>query len=271
MTLFKLTDSELIASFKDAVVEERENFVQQLEHIMELDRRKLFFEHASLWAYLIEEVGMEDSAAERKIRASRLLKRFPEIKELLAAGKLNISLLELALGCANREKLNDAGLRDVMMAIVGMSCKKAKREIASLFPRSSEDLPHDRILPLNDDYSEVRFTASHSLLEKLDEVRGLLSQTQVKAQGESLVLSYPILKSFVQTITEGSVFLSSVNVRIIFESLKTKNEALIDNFKVAGDLLWNSGEFHCHCLRSTRQNDVVCNEGYRFSNRFLID
>lgn len=178
MQLSTLSDLELITHFQDILIEEREKLVLQLEYISELDRRKLFFEYSSLWAYLVSERGMEESSAERKIRAARLLIRFPELKALLESGNLNLSLLELALGCAHREKLSDPELLEVLIAIAGMSCRKAKREIASRFPLSSEELPHDRIRPLTDELLEVSFVAKQELLDKLDEVRGLLAQTQ---------------------------------------------------------------------------------------------
>lgn len=119
---------------------------------------------------------MEEWNAERKIRAARLLKRFPEIKEMLQSGKLNLTLLELAMGCAHREKLTDSEISEILETISGMSCRAAMREIATLYPQTSE-LPKDRIRPLTAEYSEVRFVASHELLEKLEEIRGLLAHS----------------------------------------------------------------------------------------------
>lgn len=172
----KVSDLELIAGFRDAVIEEREVLSLQLEYIAELDRRKLFFHYASLRSFLVEEYGMEEWNAERKIRSARLLKRFPEVKEKLQSGKLNLTLLELAMGCAHREKLTDPELSEVLSAISGLSSRAAMREIASRYPLTSE-LPKDKIRPLTAEFSEVRFAASHDLLEKLEEIRGLLAHS----------------------------------------------------------------------------------------------
>ena len=186
MSLFKLSDVELIASFQDIVIEEREKLVLQLEYISELDRRKLFFHYSSLWAYLIEEHGMEAWSAERKIRASRLLRRIPELKELLESGRLNLTLLEAAQGCAGREKLSDPELFELLEAIAGMSSRSAMREIATRYPRTLE-LPRDRIRPLNAEFSEVSFVASESLLAKIEEVRGLLAQSHQELKMADIV------------------------------------------------------------------------------------
>src|ERR1700728_1150890 len=98
MVLSQLSDVELIENFQDLVINEREKLVLQLEHIAELDRRKLFLHYDSLRAFLVGEYSMEGWTAERRIRIARMLKRFPELKAKLESGKLNITLIELAQG-----------------------------------------------------------------------------------------------------------------------------------------------------------------------------
>src|SRR5688572_7182110 len=98
MTLSQLSDAELIANFQDLIIEEREKLVLQLEHITELDRRKLFFHYDSLRSYLVSEHGLEEWRAERLIRTARILKRFPDLKSKLESGQLNLTLLEIASG-----------------------------------------------------------------------------------------------------------------------------------------------------------------------------
>ncbi len=181
MILSNLTDSELVANFQDLVIDEREKLVLQLEHVAELDRRKLSFHYSSLRAYLVEEHGIEEWRSERLIRAERMMKRFPELKLELESGQLNLTLLEIAAGAAHRENLTDSELSDVLKGIYGMSCKAAKREIASRFPMSV-DLPIDWVRPLTAELSEVSFVTNQALLDKLEEIRGLLmhSHPQIK-------------------------------------------------------------------------------------------
>jgi len=119
---------------------------------------------------------MDEATAQRRIRASRLMKRIPELKGLLGSGKINLGLLDIAQSCAFREQLSDSDFVDLLNAIAGMSCRKAKREVTRKYPKSFE-LPPDRIDPLNDEYSIVSFVASEILLEKLDELKGLLAHS----------------------------------------------------------------------------------------------
>jgi len=176
MTISKLSDEELISGFKDLIFDEREKLLLQLQHLAELDRRKLFFHYPSLRSYLVSEHGMEEWQAERKTRAARLLIRFPRLEMQIQSGKMNLTLLELAQGCAHREKLSDTDLSDLFEKISGMSTRAAKREIAVLYPESMV-IPRDRIHPLNEELSEIRFVANQELLEKLDEIRGLLAHS----------------------------------------------------------------------------------------------
>jgi len=176
----RLSDAELISFFSDLLIEGREKLVLELEIIGELDRRKCFFHYSSLRSYLVVECKMEEHTAERKIRASRMLRRFPELKEELESGRLTITHLEFAQGCAYREKLSDLELSQLFQAISGKSCKQAQKEIATLYPSPNDTLPQERIRPLTEELSEVRFVASEELVTQIEEIRGLLFHSHPK-------------------------------------------------------------------------------------------
>jgi uncharacterized protein YoaH (UPF0181 family) len=50
----------------------------------------------------------------------------------------------------------------------------ATREIACRYPLTA-NLPHDRIRPLNEEQSELRCVVKNSVVETLEEIRGLLA------------------------------------------------------------------------------------------------
>jgi 5-methylcytosine-specific restriction endonuclease McrA len=129
---------------------------------------------------------MESWEAEKKIRASRILIKFPEILKDIESGKLNLTLIELARGCAAREKLSDTELKKVLEAINGMSCRGAAREIASLYPQSFVT-PFDRITPITAELSEVRFVTHNGLLDLLEEIKGLLAHSHQKLNMQDLI------------------------------------------------------------------------------------
>ena len=178
--LSQLSDHELVAGFSDTVIDENEWLARHLGHIAELDRRRLFYHHDCLRTFLVCEYRMDEGVAGHRIRAARMIRRFPFVLEKIGAGKLNVALLELAQGCAYREKLSDEELGIVLEALSGLSTRAAKRELAARYPKSADELPKERITPLTDGLSEVRFVATDECLEKLEEVRGLLARSSTQ-------------------------------------------------------------------------------------------
>ena len=88
-------------------------------------------------------MGMEESEAERKIRAARLLRKFPELKIKPESGSLNMTLLLLAQGVAHREKLSNPEYRNIFDSISGMSSRNAARELTALYPRAQSQMTRD--------------------------------------------------------------------------------------------------------------------------------
>jgi hypothetical protein len=68
-----------------------------------------------------------------------------------------ISLLEIAQGVAVREKLSDSDFSEVLRTIAGKNCKKARWEIAAMYPQSVET-PYDQVRPLTT--NSLRFDLS---------------------------------------------------------------------------------------------------------------
>ena len=83
----KTQTGNCLSSFRDRAIAEQELLVIQLDHLAEMDRRKLHFEYPSLRAYLVAEFGMEEclisirgmscAAARRELAA-----RYPHSLEL---------------------------------------------------------------------------------------------------------------------------------------------------------------------------------------------
>ncbi|MGZ3800712.1 MAG: hypothetical protein ACXVCL_11140, partial [Bdellovibrio sp.] len=81
--LSKISDSDLEFQLKNLVAKERKLLHVILEHIREVDFRKIYLERAysSLYEYLVKELGYSGSAAMRRIEAARLLKEVPTLAE----------------------------------------------------------------------------------------------------------------------------------------------------------------------------------------------
>ncbi|MGZ3843545.1 MAG: hypothetical protein ACXVCA_15740, partial [Bdellovibrio sp.] len=81
--LSKISNSDLEFQLKNLVAKERKLLHFILEHIREVDVRKIYLERAysSLYEYLVKELGYSGSAAMRRLEAARLLKEVPTLAE----------------------------------------------------------------------------------------------------------------------------------------------------------------------------------------------
>src|SRR5688572_7544683 len=91
----QLSNTELNQKVKTLAEQERKLTREIIEHIAEVDRRKLFLDMAfsSLFEYLTEEIKYSAGAAQRRIDAARLSQRIPELTLKIEDGSLNFSHL----------------------------------------------------------------------------------------------------------------------------------------------------------------------------------
>jgi hypothetical protein len=88
MNLNLLTDQSLHQQLKSFVHQERTLVTKVLEHLQEVERRRLYcdFKRTSLFDYAVKELGYSEDQAHRRIQAMRLMKTLPEVKEKLSSG-----------------------------------------------------------------------------------------------------------------------------------------------------------------------------------------
>jgi hypothetical protein len=93
MQFFKLSNQELESQLLHFVRQERKLLHLILLHIREVDKRKLYLEkaRASLFDYLVKDLGYSAAAAQRRVEASRLLKDIPVLAEKIQTGSVNLS------------------------------------------------------------------------------------------------------------------------------------------------------------------------------------
>lgn len=87
--------SELHGALLSLVRRERLILNDILDHLAEVNRRKIFlkFGHSSLLKYCVKELGYSESAAYRRIKALRITQELPEVKNRVLEGKVNLTQL----------------------------------------------------------------------------------------------------------------------------------------------------------------------------------
>jgi len=138
-----LTDTALVAAVMRLAGGEREATVQLITYLAELDRRRLYLPagYSSLYAYCRSELQLSEPEAYIRMKAARIVRRFPRILEMLIDGSLNLTTLRLLV--PHLKSSNHQGLLD---AAAGKSKREVKELLARLFPKP-DARPSIRKLP----------------------------------------------------------------------------------------------------------------------------
>ena len=93
LTLKKLSDDHLLSQTKTLVQKERKLNIEILQHLQEIESRKLYLERgfSSLFDYAVRELGYGEGSAYRRIKAMKLCQDIPETKHQIESGQLNLS------------------------------------------------------------------------------------------------------------------------------------------------------------------------------------
>ena len=87
-----LRNDQLLLQTKNLVQKERQINVLVLQHLQEIEKRKLYLKRSfsSLFEYAVKELGYSESSAYRRIKAMKLCKELPETKQKMEKGELNL-------------------------------------------------------------------------------------------------------------------------------------------------------------------------------------
>ncbi len=205
-----LSDGALLRGLERLVIKDRKLDTEILRHIGEVDRRKLFREHAcsSMFAFCTERLGMSEDVAFRRIRVARVARALPAVFEQLESGRIHLSGLALLAPHLTRENATDvldqaagkskrqievlvrelAPIPDVAAsirkapaprALTAVSASPAPGRAIPPEPASIQALPSApplgpaKIAPLSPARYHVSFTATEELKRNLDKAREL--------------------------------------------------------------------------------------------------
>jgi hypothetical protein len=106
MNLNHLNDETLDAKTLELVKSEREILADILNHLREVERRRLFSKYnmSSLFDYAIKRLGYSEDQAARRISAMRLLRDLPAIEQKVVTGALTLTHLSKAQTLFRQEK-----------------------------------------------------------------------------------------------------------------------------------------------------------------------
>jgi len=186
--LKELSDAALIERTQELVGIERDTTTKVLEHLREIERRRLFSSlgMSSLFQYCVEILKYSESAANRRISSMRLLKSLEpqtaaEIKLKVENGSLTLSHLAQAQSFFTKESknnavLNNGGKKEILNSLEGKSTRQAETILQAA---SSQPIPPIReyTRPASNDRTEIHLVVDKETMGLLNQVRGLLSHS----------------------------------------------------------------------------------------------
>lgn len=200
MNLKSLSDKILLDQTQQLVRREREVLNEILNHLREIERRRLFSQlgYKSLFDYATKKLGYADDQASRRIASMRLLRDLPEIEEKIVSGALTLTNLSMAQTMFRQEQKRGLDLKQTNSEDNGPVSKngftrmqkldllsqlenKSKREAEKIIISHSSApaaLFADRIRTVSANDIELKFVANANLREKLEIVKGLLAHSQ---------------------------------------------------------------------------------------------
>jgi hypothetical protein len=123
-----LTDAELMESIPALVGDERAAMARLLARLAEVEARRLYVPagYDSLYAYCHEGLGYSEDEAYNRKTVALLARRYPAVIEMLADGRLGLTVLRLLARVVND---------DNWQAVFAEAAGKAKRDVENLVAR----------------------------------------------------------------------------------------------------------------------------------------
>ena len=125
----KISDQELLKKTKCLRVQEKKFTSQVLEHLQEVENRKLYCELgiSSLFSYCVKELDYSPAEASVRVNAVRLVNRHPEVKEKIDSGALSLTSASLAQGFFRDQNIEAGKQKEILKEIEGTTTRETKK------------------------------------------------------------------------------------------------------------------------------------------------
>ncbi len=140
MNLKDLNDCQLIISLKKCVEDEKKIIALVIEHLEEVERRKLYSElkYKNLFDYCMKELGYSHDQAYRRINAMRLSRNIPLVRKKLQQGELSLSNINMLSAHLKDNDITEKQQEKVVEAITNTSKRDCSMILDELLPRRSK-------------------------------------------------------------------------------------------------------------------------------------
>lgn len=127
-----LSHAELLTRLQDLAAGARENTVEMVAHLAELEARRSYLQegYGSLFDYCRLALRLSEHSAYNRVAATRVVRQFPAILARLEDGSLNLTTVRLVA-----PHLTSDNHREVLARAAGCSKRETEALVASLAPQ----------------------------------------------------------------------------------------------------------------------------------------
>lgn len=179
--LTSIPNDLLLTETKLAAANEKAATLVLLEHLAEIDRRRLYAArgYSSLWEYVHKALRYSESQAFDRVSAVRLIAKVPEVKEELQSGKLTLTATAKLGAHARREKLRPEQTVSLLREILGKPSREVERVLVSqaAAPRKTE-----QIRPVTSDRTRITLEVDQEFLELVQGMKELKGNPAIGLQ-----------------------------------------------------------------------------------------
>lgn len=179
--LQSLKDADLVTQVQSLFRREKRIGDAILLGLKEIKSRRLFaaMGYPSLFEFLVKHFSLSESATYQRLQALKLIEAVPEVQGDLFTGTLSLSNAALVQSfIQNQEKevsLNLEDKKELIESVKGKTHREARQTLAKESPNTA--LPPSREKIMTSTHSQLQITVDQETLERLQEVKELLSHT----------------------------------------------------------------------------------------------
>lgn len=154
-----------------------------IEVLQQVDEHRVFLKrgHASLFAYVIAELGLAESAAYSLITVARKAREVPELKAQIQAGNLTLSNARRIVPVLHSTKAETAGISESNAKWIKMACELSNRalekEIIKVRPGEAT---RERASYVTPDRVKLELGLAEYQMLRLRRVQDVLSQSKMR-------------------------------------------------------------------------------------------
>ena len=172
MGLENLSDQELITGIKNLVGRERETILAVLDHLNEIESRRLYRElgYGSLFDYCQRGLGYSEASSYRRVSAARAIKLNVELRSLFLEGMVNLCTISTAAVALKESRTEVSSIigksNSEVQALVAPPIEVKPKEVIKPVTIKALSLPLLQDVPKEERY-EIRFSLSKEAFERL--------------------------------------------------------------------------------------------------------